>query len=96
MKGGFEEILQALQLALPSNTYMKSCVNCAFSDYSVYGHGYFGGMLCFRHQKSKYLAVESKEEYMDVMDAHDLTEVVIETYLCPEFERRAPGTGYRG
>jgi hypothetical protein len=28
--------------------------------------------------------------------ADTMTEFVQETCLCPEFEKRAPGTGYRG
>jgi hypothetical protein len=44
--------------------------------------------------KAEYLKVRTKGEYMRVMNRY--TERVQETYLCPEFERRKPGTGYRG
>ena len=92
--GWFEDELLEIQVALPDAVYMRACINCAFSDYSVYGHGLFGNMLCFRDQKAAYLAVRDKDGYMDMMDG--FTETVQETYLCPEFERRTPGTGYRG
>ncbi len=43
-----------------------------------------------------------KEEYSQVKDKFDLfqvldrAEVVQETYLCPQFEKHLPHTGYRG
>ena len=97
--GWFEEEMLDLQRRLPAGTYMKACINCAFSDYSPYGHGLFGNMICFRANKAGYLAIPQgenfeKDNYFDVMDT--VSERVQETYLCPEFERRVPGTGYRG
>jgi hypothetical protein len=88
----FETELLAIQKALPEGVYMKACINCLFSDYCVYGNEIFGGMLCYRDNRAQYLAVKSKREYMKVY----ATEQVQETYLCPEFQRRIPGTGYRG
>ncbi len=73
---------------------MKACINCAFSDYSVYGHDIFGNMDCFRHCKAAYLSVKNKGDYMALRCP--VVDRVQETYLCPEFERRTPGTGYRG
>ncbi len=48
----------------------------------------------FRHrrQPGAEVAVRSKADYWKV----PVTEQVPETYLCPEYERRVPGTGYRG
>jgi hypothetical protein len=97
--GWFEDEMLDVQRKLPSGTFMKVCINCAFSDYSPYGHGLFGNMICFRANKVGYLALSSsadfdKDDYFDVMDT--VSEMVQETHLCPEFERRAPGTGYRG
>lgn len=97
--GWFEGEMLDLQGRLPPGTFMKACINCAFSDYSPYGHGLFGNMICFRANKAGYLALPSgddfsKDAYFDVMDT--VSDMVQETYLCPEFERRAPGTGYRG
>ena len=83
-----------LQGRLPSGTFMKACINCAFSDYSAYGHGLFGGLACFRGNKAGYRVVTGKDELFDVWDT--LTEFVQETHLCQDFERRMPETGYRG
>lgn len=97
--GWFEGEMLDLQGRLPPGTFMKACINCAFSDYSPYGHGLFGNLICFRANKAGYLALPSgqdfcKDAYFAVMDT--VSEMVQETDLCPEFERRAPGTGYRG
>ena len=67
------------------------CATCLYSDYSPAGHGLMG-MRCHRSAKAQYLAVRSKLDYWSVPVAED----VMETYLCPEYERRIPGTGYRG
>jgi hypothetical protein len=92
--GWFEGEMLDLQGKLPPGTFMKACINCAFSDYSPYGHGLFGGLACFRGKKAGYRAVTGKDDLFAVWDT--MTEFVQETHLCPEFERRAPGTGYRG
>ena len=49
-------------------------------------------MLCHREAKVQYLAVRSKADYWSV----PVTERVPETHLRAEYERRVPGTGYRG
>jgi hypothetical protein len=41
-----------------------------------------------------YRAVTGKDGLFDLWDT--MTEYVQETHLCPEFERREPGTEYRG
>ena len=97
--GWFEGEMLDVQGKLPPGTFMKACINCAFSDYSPYGHGLFGNMICFRANKAGYLALPSgadfeKDAYFAVLGT--VSETVQETYLCPEFERRKPGTGYRG
>lgn len=94
VSGWFEDELLDIQRALPEGMYMKTCINCAFSDYSVYGHSVFGDMMCFRGNKEEYLSVRTKREYMAMRCG--ATELIQETYLCPEFARRVPGTGYRG
>ena len=88
-----------IQAKLPDGVFMKACINCAFSDYSPYGHGLFGNMICFRANKAGYLALPSgedfeKDAYFAVLET--VSEMVQETHLCPEFQRRAPGMGYRG
>lgn len=97
--GWFEDELLEVQRALPPDTFMQACINCTFSDYSPAGHGLFGGMICFRHNKTGYLELPSgksfnKGAYFAVLST--VSEQVQETHLCPEFERRKPGTGYRG
>ncbi len=92
--GDFEGQLVDLQKQMPEGTYLKSCINCAFSDYSPGGHGLFGGLACFRDNKAGYQAVRSKGDMFRVWGT--MTEFVQETHFCPEFERRAPRTGYRG
>ena len=83
-----------LQRQMPANTYLKACITCAFSDYSPDGSGSFGTLACFRGNKTGYRTVTGKKELFGIW--HTMTEVVQETYPCPEFERRLPGTGYRG
>lgn len=92
--GWFEDELLDIQKQLPAGVHMKACINCLYSDYSPAGHGSFGGMMCFRNLKADYLKVKSKAEFWPVL--HRCDRIVQETYLCPEFERRVPGTGYRG
>jgi hypothetical protein len=83
-----------VQNQLPSGTHLRACITCAYSDYSPVGHGLFGGLACFRDNKSEYLAVRSKADLFRIWSK--MTGFVQETYLCPEFERRQPRTGYRG
>lgn len=92
--GWFEDELLDLQRQLPPGTYLRACITCAFSDYSPYGHGLWGGLACFRGNKDGYRAVHDKGGLFQIWNT--LTDFVQETYLCPEFERRKPGTGYRG
>ncbi len=92
--GWFEDELHDLQAALPEGAYIKACINCAFSDYHPGGHGLFGGLACFRDEKEAYRTVMGKYALMQLWDR--MTEFVQETYLCPEFEKRRPGAGYRG
>jgi hypothetical protein len=92
--GCFRDELLDLQKQLPPDTYLKTCINCAFSDYSPAGHGCFGGLACFRDNKAGYAAVASKWDLFRIWNS--MTEFVQETHVCPEFERRRPNTGYRG
>ncbi|MBK8257863.1 MAG: hypothetical protein IPK82_34995 [Polyangiaceae bacterium] len=92
--GWFEDELLEIQGALPQGAFIKSCINCLYSDYSPIGHGLFGTMMCFRNIKEQYLAVRTKDDFFEVQDHHD--RMVQETFLCSDFTRRVPGTGYRG
>jgi hypothetical protein len=92
--GWFEDEMLDVQNQLPPGTHLRACITCAYSDYSPVGHGLFGGLACFRDNKAEYLAVRSKADLFRIWGT--MTGFVQETYLCPQFERRQPGTGYRG
>lgn len=92
--GWFEDELLDLQKQLPAGWFLRACITCAFSDYSPYGHGLFGNLACFRGNKDGYRRVSGKDDLFAVWAT--MTGFVQETHLCPEFERREPGTGYRG
>jgi hypothetical protein len=87
----FEQGLQRLEDSFPSGARLACCVTCLYSDYSPAGRDMIG-IRCRREAKEQYLAVRSKRDYWSV----PVTEEVPETYLCAEYERRVPGTGYRG
>ncbi|QDT94310.1 DUF6304 family protein [Gimesia algae] len=89
-----EDKLLKIQKQLPDGLFIQACINCLYSDYSPYGNGVFGCMMCFRNLKQEYLQVKSKEEFFHIHDHFE--RQVQETWLCDEFERRVPGTGYRG
>ncbi|HEV3146271.1 MAG TPA: DUF6304 family protein [Gemmataceae bacterium] len=61
--GWFEDELLAIQAHLPEGVFIKACMNCLYSDYSPYGHGLFGCMMCFRNLKAEYLKVTTKQEF---------------------------------
>ena len=91
--GWFEDELLDIKRGLPEGSSLKSCIGCAYSDYSPFGHGLFGDMLCFRNLKEEYSMVKSKDDLWPLHDRFD--RFVQETYLCDEFEVRPPNTGYR-
>jgi Family of unknown function (DUF6304) len=93
--GWFEDELLELQKVLPNGIYLKACINCGLSDYRPGGNPAFGGMLCFRESKAQYRKVKSKSDLFKLAEAIKPL-VVQETFLCPEFKKRQPGTGYRG
>lgn len=90
----FESGLLTLNKKLPAHVKLICCFNCLFSDYSVYGQGFWGTMNCYKNIKDRYLKVRSKEEYMEIMDNYD--RMVSETFYCDEFRTRISDTGYRG
>ncbi len=92
--GWFEDELLELCRALPSSTRVRSCITCAFSDYSPHGHGLFGDLACFRDVKDDYVKVVDKPGIFAIWNR--LTEFVQETHVCDEFAPRTPGAGYRG
>lgn len=89
----FDEQLTELADIMPKDIYLKTCWNCAFSDYSISGSGIFGEMACFRNTKDEYLKVNSKIELSKLWEQR--TEDVQETHLCHQFEKRPLGVGGR-
>ncbi|WTW94019.1 DUF6304 family protein [Streptomycetaceae bacterium NBC_01309] len=89
-----ENALLDLQRLLPDGTRLLACISCAFSDYSPAGTAFIGSMACFRDRKDAYRAVSGKRDMYDIWSA--MSGVVQETYHCPDFARRRPGSGYRG
>ena len=92
--GWFDDELQEIVNAMPKDMQIKTCYGCAFSDYSPAGFGLYGGLACFRNTKQEYLSLKGKAAYFKLQDR--MAGLVQETYLCDEFEKRIPGTGYRG
>ncbi|MEJ7733166.1 MAG: DUF6304 family protein [Polyangiaceae bacterium] len=91
--GWFEDELLDLWRQLDGG-HLRACICCAFSDYSPYGHGLFGALACFRDAKDAYRRVSTKQALFDLWPR--LSGFVQETHLCPQFELRRPGSGYRG
>lgn len=92
--GDFEAELEEVVRALPADVRLLACYTCGLSDYSPLGHGLFQGLACFRDVKDAYRRVASKWDIFNLLPS--LTEYVQETHLCPEWEPRPPGRGYRG
>ncbi len=90
----FESIFEDIQSQFNSRYVLKNCFGCLYSDYSVYGQGALGSMLCFVRQKEAYLKVKDKVDYMkNLTDDYDIVQ---EIFLCDKFQARRKGTGYRG
>jgi hypothetical protein len=87
----FDEQLSELRDSFPPDVYLKTCWNCAFSDYHPAGSGIFGDLACFRNTKSEYRQVKDKRALMYLWSQR--AEDVQEVHLCPEFEKREPGVG---
>lgn len=94
LSGCFEDEMLDLQRQLPDNGRIKTCIGCGLSDYSPYGSAMFGALACFRTNKERYRRVQSKGELFEIWESRD--RFVQETYLCPDFEPRRSGAGYRG
>lgn len=93
-RSDFEDALLDLQRQLPEGLHLHCCFGCQYGDYSVYGQGSFGSLMCFRDHKATYDQVRSKLDYRQQLDQFSAT--VQETGLCAEFTPRKPGAGYRG
>jgi len=90
----FESLFEGIQNQFNGRYVLKNCFGCLYSDYSVYGQGALGSMLCFVRQKEAYLKVKDKVDYMkNLTDDYDIVQ---EIFLCDKFQARRKGTGYRG
>ena len=88
-----EELLDIIR-QLPLSVKLHCCFTCAYSDYSPYGHQYFGGLACFRDNKAGYLQAKTKMAVLRVWNTN--SGMVQETYQCDQYAPRVRGTGYRG
>lgn len=94
---GLDEHPADVQRKLPRAARMKACISCAWSDYNPAGNGFMAGLACFRDTKDRYRQVDGKHGATGIFALwQDLTELVQETWLCPEFEHRGSHGGYRG
>lgn len=91
--GWFEDELAEIHCLAP-DLHLMTCFGCGLSDYSLAGHGLFGWLMCFRGSEEAYRQVRTKQDLFAL--AARCTELVQETHVCPDFEVRVPGTGYRG
>jgi hypothetical protein len=90
----FEAAMHMLHTQWEGRYIFKNCFGCAFSDYSPAGNSSFGTMMCFLAQKDKYLAIDSKDAFLEELT--DDYEIVQEIFWCKYFEIRRKGAGYRG
>lgn len=85
-----DEQLAALSASLPGGTRIEVCATCGLSDANPAG----GPLACFRGNKAAYREVRGKSDLFRIW--HTRTEYVQDYFVCPEYEPRITGTGYRG
>ncbi len=90
----FEPAILQLQKEMMPRYLIKNCFSCHYSDYSPYGNGFYGSLMCFRNNKSDYLSAVNKKDFFNLAGAGYIA--VQETYQCNEYSRREKGTGFRG
>lgn len=89
----FEGLFDQIQRQFQGKYRFKNCYGCLYADYSVYGQAQMGSMGCFKKQKSNYLAVKNKDDYMQ-LDAVDFCNQ--EIFCCEDYTIRDQQVGYRG
>lgn len=93
----FEDALNEIANALPGRARLRTCLSCAWSDYSPGTHGMMTGLACFRDAKDAYRRCDGKHGPDGIFAIWPRrTELVQETWLCEEFEHRTADRGYRG
>ncbi|WP_353101693.1 DUF6304 family protein [Myroides odoratus] len=88
-----ELLLDDIQRQFEGNYRFKNCYGCLYGDYSVYGQGFMGPVLCFKNQKKAYLEVQNKSDYMH-LEKQDTTQQ--ELFCCESYACRDRVLGYRG
>ena len=91
--GVFEIAANQINKEINGDFILKNCFWCLYSDYSVYGQGSVGSMICYVKHKDQYLKVKTKDEYMDLPTDNPFVQ---EIYYYDSFEPRRPEIGYRG
>lgn len=91
--GLYEDSIRDIFIQIKDKYYLKCCIGCQYSDYSPYGSGCFGTMLCFYKVSEQYMKVYSKDEFFSV---HDYGVICQETFICPNFKPRQTNCGYWG
>ncbi len=94
VSNGFLEIVfDQIQHQLKGKYRFENCYGCLYADYSVYGQGFMGSMLCYKNQKENYLEVKNKSEYMQLAPTERQTQ---EIFCCSDYQIRDREVGYRG
>lgn len=87
--GWVEDALCHLQILLPQNARIHSCLTCAYSHYHPAGSNDLGSLLCLKAVKSTALnKVRDKQSLMDLLDADEnnsLIDQVLEIHSCEQF-----------
>lgn len=91
----FESALLQIHRKCKDDYLMKCCFTCQYSDYSPYGNGDFGTMLCYKRHKDIYLTVNNKDDFFEKLFELDF-EQQQETNVCDCYEERLKCEGYRG
>ena len=98
----FDISLNSICKQISGKYYLYNCFGCIYSDYSPYGNGNIGNMICFEKYKEKYLIVNGKyksENYITIWDLFDNKDLKMcqETQICKKFKPRINCIGgYRG
>lgn len=96
--------LESICKQISGKYYLCNCFGCMYSDYSSYGCGSIGGIVCFEAVAEIYLRVNGKySQYLEVgqctiWDAFDAGgRQRYETEVCERFKQCIGGLGgYRG
>lgn len=100
----FDVSLENVCKQLSGKYYLCNCYGCMYSDYSPYGCGSFGGIVCFVDVAEIYLRVKGKySQYLEdgqctIWEAFNTGgRQCYETEVCKRFKPRIGGLGgYRG